>query len=117
MIHTVNDFYNKTAADIKGQYFPNEPLYSDNENYHASKYQIELFNNGCLTYRKLIGRLAKYCKDNTANIHAIVEKYIVSFGQYQYKPKSIKSLTTNTNEKRNSSNNTYSSISVTYLYE
>ena len=88
MIHTVNDFFNKAAADIKALYFQDiEPLAND-ENYIKAKYQIELFNNGCLTYRNLIGRLAKCCNNTTAKIHSIMEKHIVSFGRYQYKPKS-----------------------------
>lgn len=70
-------------------YFPNEVTRNDDGNYRAAKYQIELFNNGCLTYRKLIGRLSKSCKDSTAKIHVIIEKHIVSFGEYQYKPKAI----------------------------
>jgi hypothetical protein len=88
MIHTKEDFYNKVATDIRAAYFSEvKHGYTDNEDYHAANYAIELFNNGCTTYRKLIGSLAKCCNDHTYKIHAIVEKHIVSFGSYQYKPK------------------------------
>ena len=48
---------------------------------------MEDFNNGCLTYRQFIGRLSKSCVETTENIHKIVSKYVVSFGEYNYKPK------------------------------
>ena len=88
MIHTTENFYNKVADDIKNQYFKNElSVYSPNEKYHEAKYAIELFNNGVLSYKVFIGRLAKACNDTTSKVNAIVEKHIVSFGSYQYKPK------------------------------
>lgn len=91
MIHTTENFFNKVAGEIRGTYFAKE-IHGNtkNENYHAATYAIELFNNGCLTYRKLIGRLAKACNDSTQVLHSIVEKYIVSFGEYEYKPKQNK---------------------------
>lgn len=89
MIHTKPDFFNSLAADIRQTYFATEIHgQTRNEKYHLVTYTIELFNNGCLTYRKLIGRLAKACNDSTAAIHEVVSKYIVSFGDsYEYKPK------------------------------
>jgi len=87
MIHTVDDFFNKVAAEIRQTYFPDVKFYRDSENCTTATYTLELFNNGCLTYRKLIGRLAKACNSTTKQVHDIVSKYIVSFGQYQYKPK------------------------------
>lgn len=88
MIHTTEDFFNKVAADIRAKYFATEIHgQTRNENYHKATYTMELFNNGCLTYRKLIGRLAKACNESTAAIHEVVSKYIVSFGSYEYKPK------------------------------
>jgi len=88
MLHTTEDFFNKVATEIRQTYFKNEVhCFTQNEKYHSATYTIELFNNGCLTYRKLIGRLAKACNDTTFNIHAIVQKYVVSFGSYEYKPK------------------------------
>ena len=90
MIHTTPDFFNKVATEIRIIYFPNENHgTTENTNYHKTTNTIELFNNGALTYRKLIGRLAKSCNDTTTKIHSIVEKNIVSFGSYKYKPKVI----------------------------
>ena len=86
MIHIVNDFYNKAANDIKTRFFESAILPQNNPDYQKAKYSIELFNNGCLTYRAFIGRLAKSCKSNNATIHNIIEKHITSFGEYQYKP-------------------------------
>jgi hypothetical protein len=88
MIHVKEDFFNKVATDIRAWFFPNENHgYTENKNYHATTYTIELFNNGCLTYRTFIGRLAKYCNSNNATIHNFVEKHIASFGEYQYRPR------------------------------
>lgn len=86
MIHTVNDFYNKAVVDIKNKYWPTIHPLCDDAGYMAAKHCLELFNNGCINYRKLIGRLSKHCKDRTENIHAIIEKHIVSFGEYEYRP-------------------------------
>lgn len=87
MIHTTPDFFNKVATEIRSTYFPNENHgTTENQNYHKANYAIECFNNGALTYRQLIGRLAKNCKTTTQVIHSIVEKYVVSFGAYRYKP-------------------------------
>jgi hypothetical protein len=89
MIHTQSDFFNKVATEIRGTFFPNENHgTTENPNYHTTTHTIELFNNGALNYRKLIGRLAKTCNTTTKSIHSIVEKYVVSFGEYTYKPKS-----------------------------
>jgi hypothetical protein len=87
MIHTKDNFFNSLASDIRETYFKEVKFYRDNENCTAAIYSIELFNNGCLTYRQLIVRLAKACKDRNINIHAIVEKQILSFGSYKYSPK------------------------------
>jgi len=87
MIHTQSDFFNKVATEIRSKYFPNENHgITENKDYHKTTQTLELFNNGCLTYRKLIGRLAKACNTTNKTIHLIVEKYIVSFGEYRYKP-------------------------------
>ena len=89
MIHTTDDFFNKVATDIRKHFFPEVKYYRDDKNCEAANYAIELFNNGYLNYRTFIGRLAKHCKSNNATIHNIVEKHIISFGQYQYKPGKI----------------------------
>lgn len=90
MIHTQPDFFNKVATEIRSTYFPNENHgTTQNPAYHKTSHTIELFNNGALTYRQLIGRLAKTCNDTTSKLNSIVEKYVVSFGAYRYKPKKV----------------------------
>ena len=90
MIHTQPDFFNKLALEIRSTYFPTENHgTTQNPDYHKASYTMECFHNGALNYRKLIGRLAKSCKTTTKDINAIVEKYIVSFGEYRYKPKKV----------------------------
>lgn len=87
MIHTTPDFFNKVAIEIRSTYFPDEIHgTTENKDYHKTTRTLELFNNGSLTYRQLIGRLAKTCNDTTTKIHLVVEKYIISFGEYKYKP-------------------------------
>lgn len=87
MIHTVPDFFNKAATELKQKYFPNENHgTTENADYRKLNSTLELFNNGCLTYRAMIGRLAKCCKDTNGNVHEIVEKHIISFGNYMYLP-------------------------------
>ena len=90
MIHTTQDFYNKVATEVRANYFANENHgTTENQNYWKTTKAIEDFNNGCLTYRQLIGRLAKSCNETTENIHKIVENYVVSFGSYKYQPKKV----------------------------
>ena len=81
MIHTTENFLNKVATEINKIYFPNLKWYRDDDNCVKAHYDLELFSNGCLTYRQLIGRLAKSCKDTTSNIHKIVEKYVEIWGE------------------------------------
>ena len=85
MIHTTENFY-KVADEIRKTYFAEIKTWEDSKDKDKATYAIELFNNGCLTYRNLIGRLAKACGESNATIHSIVEKYVVSFGEYEYKP-------------------------------
>ena len=90
MIHTTDNFFNKVATEIRSKYFADENHgTTENENYHKSNKVIEDFNNGILTYKVFIGRLSKSCGTNNATIHNLVEKYIVSFGNYQYRPKKL----------------------------
>lgn len=87
MIHTVDNFYNKLAEEIREIYFSGKTVHETHDaNHRAANYAIELFNNGCLTYRQLVGRLAKSCNATTAEVHSVVERHIVSFGSYRYKP-------------------------------
>ena len=106
MIHTTENFFNKVADEIRGRYFADVKYYRDSEKCTAATYAIECFNNGQLTYRTFIGRLAKACDANNATIHNLVEKYIISFGEYRYKPrrlcsqsKTIQPIKTNYNDK------------------
>lgn len=85
-IHISENFFNKVAIDVQSKYFPQVKYYWENENLVKAKYAIELFNNGCLTYRQLISRVSKQVKDTTFNVHQLVSKHITSFGSYDYKP-------------------------------
>jgi hypothetical protein len=81
MIHCEPDFFNKVVAGIETAYFPDEERWR-NPKYQKTKYAIELFNNGCINYRTLIGRVAKGCGTTNLEIHTIIEKHITSFGEY-----------------------------------
>ena len=80
----VNDFFNKLAVELDKTYFPTVKYYRDNENCAKVHYNIELFNNGCLTYYELINRLSLRCNDTKENIHAIVSKYVSDFEKFVY---------------------------------
>lgn len=82
---TSDDFFNKVCKEIDGKYFPDVKYYGDNKNTTDIHRTVELFNNGVLSYAKLIQRLAKSCNDSNENIHNIIKKYIVDFGGYEYK--------------------------------
>jgi hypothetical protein len=87
MIHTTTDFFNKVAKEVRERFFTNENHgTTENKNYWKATQAMEDFSNGCLTYKVFIGRLAKACQSNNATIHNLVEKYVVSFGSYQYRP-------------------------------
>lgn len=87
MIHTTTDFFNKVATETRQRFFANVVHGKDNNpNYYKHLKAIEDFNNGILTYKVFISRLAKATGSNNATIHNLIEKYIVSFGGYQYKP-------------------------------
>ena len=73
----VSNFYNKLKNDIKKTYFPTVDYYRDNEDLTKVCYAIELFNNGCMTYRVLINRLKKHCNSNKKDIEKIVDKYVI----------------------------------------
>ena len=90
MIHTTTDFYNKVATETRQRYFADVIHAKDNNtNYYKHLKAIEDFSNGVLTYKVFIGRLAKNCQTNNATIHNLVEKHIISFGSYQYKPRKL----------------------------
>lgn len=85
-IEIVQDFFNKAAQALDKKYYPEVKYYRDNENTTKIHYALERFNNGVLTYTKLIDIIAKACKDTKKNIHAIVSQYIKTFGDFEYKP-------------------------------
>ena len=73
----VSDFYNKLKNEISKTYFTTVGYYRDNEDLAKASYAIELFNNGCMTYRVLINRLKKLCSSNKNDIEKIVDKYVI----------------------------------------
>lgn len=85
-IKTVPDFFNKLAGDIDKTYFPDVKYYRDNKHTTKIHYAIELFNNGCLTYEKLIQRLTYHTRETRKKMHQKVFKYIEDFGSYKFKP-------------------------------
>lgn len=87
MIHTIDNFFNKVITEVRAVYFAKEN-HTITDYYKATK-AVEDFNNGCLTYKIFISRLAKATQSNNATMHNLVEKYIISFGSYQYKPRKL----------------------------
>jgi hypothetical protein len=78
----VEDFHNKLSSELDKTYFPT----LNHNNYDLkTHYAVECFNNGCLTYKNLIKKLSKSCKDTQENIHNIVKKYIGDFEGYEFK--------------------------------
>jgi len=83
-IKTVEDFFNKVCTEIDKTYFPEVKYYRDNKRTTKIHYYVELFNNGGLTYGQLIKELSTYTKETKENIHKIVSKYILDFGDFKY---------------------------------
>jgi hypothetical protein len=83
----VYDFFNKLCCELDRTYFPDVKYYRDNKNTTKIHYTVELFNNGCLRYPKLIERLSKATSENADVIHKIVSRYIQDFEGYEYKSK------------------------------
>lgn len=79
-----SDFFNKTAKVIDKKYFPDVKYYGDNKKCADVHYALELFNNGCLTYPKLISRVAKNCNDTQESIHNIVKDFVEDFEGYVF---------------------------------
>ena len=82
----VDNFFNKVVQELDKKYFPEVKYYMDNKNTTVIHQKTELFNNGCLTYGKLINFIAKACNDTKENIHQIVSKYVEDFQGFEYKP-------------------------------
>lgn len=83
MIHIKPEFFNTLVNKLDLTYFPTLKFYRDNDDCAKMHYNVELFNNGCLTYKELINRLAKNCNDTRVNLHNIVSEFIISFGSYK----------------------------------
>jgi hypothetical protein len=79
-----SEFFN-LASELDEMYFPEVKYYRDNKNTVIIHYSVELFNNGCLTYNKLITRLSKACTATQNKIHSIVSKYIADFEGFEFK--------------------------------
>jgi len=75
----VDNFYNKVLKEIDSIYFPDVKYYMDDRRTMNIHRIMEHFNNGCVTYDKMIKIVAKNCKDTEFNINKIVSKYIVKF--------------------------------------
>lgn len=73
----VENFYNKIVNELDSKYFPNLEYYRDNKHCERLHYNTELFNNGCLSYKQYIKRIAKNCNDSKYNIKKIVDKHIL----------------------------------------
>lgn len=79
---TKPDFFNNLVQELDSAYFPDVKYYRDNKDTTKIHHTVELFNNGCLTYTKLIERISSICFDTKKKIHAIVSKHIEDFGDY-----------------------------------
>lgn len=83
-IKIVSDFFNKLVGELDKKYFPDVKYYRDNAKTTEIHRTVELFNNGVLTYDKLIQRLSDNCGETKENIHAIVSNFIEDFGDFKY---------------------------------
>jgi hypothetical protein len=72
----LSDFFNKVAKEIDTTYFKDVKYYRDNKECTNIHYALELFNNGCITYNRLINLIAKNTKDTKENIKKIVDKFV-----------------------------------------
>lgn len=73
----VDDFYNKLCAELDLTYFPNLVYYGDSKRCSKVHYRVELFNNGCISYFRLIKSVATLCNTDIDTIKQIVDKYIL----------------------------------------
>ena len=80
----VEDFFNKLASEIDKTYFPNLKYYRDDTKCANIHYAIELYSNGCTTYKTLINKLAKNTKETKQNLHVIVSKHVIDFEDFKY---------------------------------
>lgn len=80
----IPEFFNPLTKELDTKYYPDVKYYHDDKNTQQLHHTCELFNNGCLTYDKLIERLSKACLDTKTALHAIVRKYVEDFEGYDY---------------------------------
>ncbi len=71
-----NNFFNGLVGELDKIYFPTVKYYRDNTNCADTHYAVELFNNGCIDYDKLIERLSLRCNDSKEKVHSIVSNWI-----------------------------------------
>ena len=83
----VTDFFNKAVQAVDKKYFPEVKYYRDNDKCAKVHYTFELFSNGCLTYAKLMTRVAKNCKATKQEIHDIVKTFVSDWKGYEYNVK------------------------------
>ena len=79
----ISEFFTLLTSEIGKLYFPDVKYYRDNKHTTKIHYAIECFNNGVLTYEKLINTISKNTKDTKENIHNIVSKYIEDFDGFE----------------------------------
>ena len=80
------NFFNTLVIELDRKYFPDVKYYMDNKNTAKIHHTVELFNNGCLEYSKLISIISKACRSSLNDIHSIVSKHIEDFGGFEYNP-------------------------------
>ena len=73
------EFFNKVVSKIDSIYFPDVKYYRDNKNCEKIHHAVENFNNGIISYDKLIKIISKYTKDSELNIHKIVSDFIIEW--------------------------------------
>ena len=76
-IKIVDDFFNKAAKRIVTIFYPTVKYYGDNKQTIKIHRTLELFNNGCLTYDKMIKRIAKACNIAPEVIELILKDFLI----------------------------------------
>lgn len=82
----VDNFFNKLVNELDSKYFPDLKYFRDDDKCAQVHYNVELFNNGCITYNKLITVISTQCNETRENIEQIVDKYIM-FDEEEFKRK------------------------------
>ena len=81
---TVDNFYNVAIEDLLSTYLEGSGYYDPKPRKLC--YTLELFSNGCLTYNKLIKKIADITKQPQTDIHRIISKYIANFEGFVFEP-------------------------------